>query len=237
MNTTHKYRHEIKYRINIGTYHILRQRFKAVMEADKHAEKGRYRITSLYFDDIYGTAFFDKENGILNRKKYRIRTYNFDKSFIRLEEKIKDNDVGYKKSAILTYDEYKRLISGDFAFLSEERFSDTSGEDFFVSASAAGLKPSVIVDYIREPYICEAGNVRLTFDMKISSGNKNKDMFDEKLILSPVFSDGTVILEVKYDDFIPLYIEQLLTGLPIMQESVSKYIYCRRRQEILSFGI
>lgn len=237
MNTTHKYRHEIKYRINIGTYHILRQRFKAVMKADKHAEKGRYRITSLYFDDIYGTAFFDKENGILNRKKYRIRTYNFDKSFIRLEEKIKDNDVGYKKSAILTYDEYKRLVSGDFAFLSEERFSDTSGEDFFVSASAAGLKPSVIVDYIREPYICEAGNVRLTFDMKISSGNKNKDMFDEKLILSPVFSDGMVILEVKYDDFIPLYIEQLLTGLPIMQESVSKYIYCRRRQEILSFGI
>lgn len=237
MNNTHKYRHEVKYRINTGTYHILRQRFRAVMKSDKYAENGSYRITSLYFDDIYGTAFFDKENGILNRKKYRIRTYNRDKGFIRLEEKIKDNEVGYKKSAVLTYDEYKRLITGDFAFLSEERFSDTSGEDFFVSASAVGLKPSVIVDYIREPYVCRAGNVRLTFDMKISAGSKNEDIFDERLILSPVFSDGTIVLEVKYDDFIPLYIEELLTGLPIMQESVSKYIYCRRRQEILQFGI
>ena len=237
MNTAHKYRHEVKYRINIGTYHILRQRFRATMKSDKYARDGSYRITSLYFDDIYGTAFFDKENGILNRKKYRIRTYNFDKSFIRLEEKINDNDVGYKKSAVLTYDEYKRIISGDYAFLSEERFGDTSGEDFFVSASAAGLRPSVIVDYIREPYVCPAGNVRLTFDMKISSGDKNRDIFDEKLILSPVFSDGTVILEVKYDEFIPMYIEELLTGLPIMQESVSKYIYCRRRQDILRYGV
>ena len=207
------------------------------MKSDQNAADGSYRITSLYFDDIYGTAYFDKENGILNRKKYRIRTYNFNKSFIRLEEKIKDNEVGYKKSAVLSFEEYKRLISGDYAFLAEERFSDTSGEDFFVSASAAGLKPSVIVDYIREPYVCRAGNVRLTFDMKISSGDKNKDIFDEGLILSPVFPDGTVILEVKYDDFIPLYIEELLTGLPIMQESVSKYIYCRRRQDILQFGI
>lgn len=237
MNTAHKYRHEVKYRVNIGTYHILRQRFKAVMKPDEYAKNGSYRITSLYFDDIYGTAFFDKENGILNRKKYRIRTYNCDKSFIRLEEKIKDNEVGYKKSAVLTYDEYKRIISGDYAFLSEERFGDTSGEDFFVSASAAGLRPSVIVDYIREPYVCAAGNVRFTFDMKISSGDKNRDIFDEKLILSPVFSDGTVILEVKYDEFIPMHIEELLTGLPIMQESVSKYIYCRRRQDILRFGV
>lgn len=237
MNTAHKYRHEVKYRVNIGTYHILRQRFKAVMKPDEYAKNGSYRITSLYFDDIYGTAFFDKENGILNRKKYRIRTYNCDKSFIRLEEKIKDNEVGYKKSAVLTYDEYKRIISGDYAFLSEERFGDTSGEDFFVSASAAGLRPSVIVDYIREPYVCAAGNVRFTFDMKISSGDKSRDIFDEKLILSPVFSDGTVILEVKYDEFIPMHIEELLTGLPIMQESVSKYIYCRRRQDILRFGV
>ena len=69
MNTAHKYRHEVKYRVNIGTYHILRQRFKAVMKPDEYAKNGSYRITSLYFDDIYGTAFFDKENGILNRKK------------------------------------------------------------------------------------------------------------------------------------------------------------------------
>lgn len=237
MNNKQKYRHELKYRIDTGTYHILRQRFRAAMKPDTHASGGQYRITSLYFDDIYGTGYNDKLNGVLNRKKYRIRTYNFDKNFIRLEEKRKDDNVGYKKSAVLTFEEYEKMIRGDYAFLADEKFSETAGEDFFASASTVGLKPSVIVDYIREPYVCEAGNVRITFDMKISAGSRNGDIFDEKMVFSPVFPEGTVILEVKYDDFMPIYIEELLSGLPILQEAVSKYAYCRDRLNLIRYGI
>ena len=232
-----QYRHEMKYRINSGSYHILRQRMKAAMLPDGHAADGVYRITSLYFDDVYRSGYYDKINGVLNRKKYRIRVYNLDKTYIRLEEKRKDDNVGYKKSAVITYGEYERILSGERAFLGEERFSGTAAEDFFVSDSAARLTPSVIVDYLREPYICRAGNVRVTFDMKVSAGINGLDMFDERVRYSPVFPDNDIVLEVKYDNFIPPYIEELLSGVPMTQESVSKYVLCRDKFNAIRRGI
>lgn len=224
-----QYRHEVKYRINGGTYHILRQRFKAVMTSDEHAENGIYHVTSLYFDDVYGTAYKDKVNGTLNRKKYRVRAYGFSPDIINLEEKIKDNNVGYKKSVSLTREEYEKMLIGDTGFFGDERFIDTSGGDFFASDSAAHLTPAVIVDYIREPYVCRAGNVRITFDMKISACVNGFDIFDPSNVYENVMPDNDIVLEVKYDSFIPGYIMQMLTGITSMQESVSKYVLCRDR--------
>ena len=126
-NNEYTYRREIKYRINGGTYHLLRQRFAAVMSRDDHARNGTYRVTSLYFDDVYGTAYRDKVNGVLKRKKYRIRAYDLGKDVIHLEEKIKHDNVGYKKSIPLTFEEYNSLLAGDYGFLADEKFADTSG--------------------------------------------------------------------------------------------------------------
>ena len=224
-----RYRHEIKYRINGGTYHILRQRLKSVMQPDGHAKNGMYRVTSLYFDDIYGTAYKDKVNGALNRKKYRIRAYDLSPDVIHLEEKIKNDNVGYKKSTAITAEQYRSLLSGDYGFLADEKYADTSGGDMFASHSAARLSPAVIVDYIREPYICRAGNVRITFDMKISACVNGFDIFSPDNIYESVMEDNDIVLEVKYDNYIPDYILQMLTGISAAQESVSKYIMCSDR--------
>lgn len=224
-----KYRHEIKYRINGGTYHILRQRLRAIMQPDSHTSGGMYRVTSLYFDDIYGTAYKDKVNGALNRKKYRIRAYDLSPDVIHLEEKIKNDNVGYKKSIDITREQYETILSGDYSFLADEKYADTSGGDMFASHSAAHLSPAVIVDYIREPYVCRAGNVRITFDMKISACVNGLDIFDENNVYENVMQDNDLVLEVKYDSYIPEYIMQVLTGISAAQESVSKYIICSDR--------
>ncbi len=221
-----QYRHEIKYRINGGTYHILRQRFRAVMQPDAHTENGLYRVTSLYFDDVYRSAYRDKVNGILNRKKYRIRIYDLGDDVIHLEEKIKNENVGYKKSIPLTKEQYYMLLNGDTSFLGSEEYADTSGGDFFASDSAVRLSPAVIVDYIREPFVCTAGNVRITFDMKIAACINGTDLFNEGNIYETVMPDNDIVLEVKYDNFIPDHIRQMLTGISAMQESVSKYVLC-----------
>lgn len=237
MDKKKQYRHELKYRIRSGDYHILRARFKAVMKPDANTKDGVYRIRSLYFDDIYNTAYFDKMNGALNRKKYRIRAYNMDKDFIRLEEKVKDDNVGYKKSAVITYDEYKRILNGERAFLAEERFENTAAEDFFISDSAVKLSPAVIVDYIREPYVMKAGNVRVTFDMKLTASTSSFDIFDENAVYSPVFANDLIVLEVKYDNFLPGIIEELLRGVPLLQESVSKFVMCSDAYNAIRYGI
>ena len=53
------YRHELKYIINTGWHRILRQRLKAAMKPDDHGDSGVYRITSLYFDDVFRSAYND----------------------------------------------------------------------------------------------------------------------------------------------------------------------------------
>ena len=232
-----RYRHEMKYYINSGMYAIIKGRLDAVMQKDRHAKSGLYRVTSLYFDNVYSTAYRDKISGSMNRKKFRIRAYNLNNSDITLEEKIKDNNVGYKKKAIITYDEYLSILRGDSGFLSEERFWETAGEDFFSSVCASGLKPSVIVDYMRAPYVCKAGNVRITLDSRLSVCYNTFDMFSKDALYFPVFNDGEAVLEVKYDEFLPLYIKELLSGLPLLQESVSKFILCTDKAEQMKFGV
>ncbi|MCM1334960.1 MAG: polyphosphate polymerase domain-containing protein [Bacteroides sp.] len=233
--TTIPYRHELKYRISRGSYEILRGRLKAVMRPDEHARDGRYRVTSLYFDDVYRSAYRDKLSGVLNRKKFRVRTYGLDPSTIRLEEKRKDGDVGYKKTALLTPEEYRLLLKGETAFLTAERFAGTAGEDFLWSSAAVRLLPSVVVDYVREPYTCTAGNVRITFDLALSAGG-SLDLFDPAARYIPAFPDGEVILEVKYDRFLPSYIEEVLSGVPLLSESISKFILCSDCARLARYG-
>jgi len=221
-----RYRHELKYRINGGTYHILRQRFKAVMIPDTHTAGGLYRVTSLYMDDIYRSAYNDKVNGAMHRKKYRIRIYDLGQDVIRLEEKVKDDEVGYKKSTPLTLEQYRCLLAGNCEFLADERYADSAGGDYFASDSAVKLSPAVIVDYIREPYVCYAGNVRITFDMKIAACTNSIDLFSPENVYETVMPENDIVLEVKYDSFLPSHIQQLLTGISTSEEAVSKFVMC-----------
>ncbi len=219
------YRHEMKYIIDEGTYRVLRQRFMAAMTPDSHAKNGEYRITSLYFDDVYRSAYNDKMNGDLVRKKYRIRAYDLSPEFIKLECKGKEGDYGLKRSARLTREQYEMAARGDLSFCRGSEFEDTVAEDMIISNALIGLRPHVLVDYVREPYINREGNVRITFDKRLGAGINTLDMFDENVHFEPVMA-GLMILEVKYDSYIPSYIQELLSGVPLMRGACSKYALC-----------
>lgn len=225
MSGEKKYRHEYKYIIGSGCYHILRARLRAAMKPDSNGENGTYRISSLYFDDVYATAYNDKLMGLDVRKKYRIRFYNLSPDFIRLEVKEKKGDLVCKRSVPLNREEYEAIVGGDRRFLGEQRFSGTAGEEFYLSDRAVLLRPSVLVDYVREAYICAAGNVRITFDMSLKT-SAELDIIGCKPDFYNVFDGGKIILEVKYDSFIPMYIRELLSGVPLNRESVSKFVLC-----------
>ena len=216
------YRHELKYIINSGCYHILRQRLKAAMKPDAHGDGGVYRITSLYFDDVFRTAYNDKALGADVRKKYRIRYYGLSDDFIRLEVKEKKGDMVCKRSVPISYEQYQRLLKGERGFLQQP---NTAAEEFYASDRLVKLSPSVLVDYVREAYVCPAGNVRITFDMQLKT-SPQLDPLGEKAIFYNVFDAGEIILEVKYDRFLPAHIQALLGGLPMTRESVSKFVLC-----------
>jgi len=85
------------------------------------------------------------------------------------------------------------------------------------------LKPVTVVDYEREAYVYPHGNVRITFDSKVKSSIRNTNMFQKQLPMVDVLEPTEVILEVKYDEYLPSVISTLLRGINTRQEAYSKY--------------
>ncbi|MCL2698610.1 MAG: polyphosphate polymerase domain-containing protein [Oscillospiraceae bacterium] len=223
--TDEKLRHEKKYSINAGVYEIFRGRCAALMQKDEHStDGGDYRVTSLYLEDVHRNAYKDKKNGYSSRKKYRIRVYNLSPERITLEVKYKEGEHVCKKSGQLTLEEYGKILGGDYSFCLDKG-SDVL-RDFYAYAARNGLRPAVITDYFRDAYTLNAGNVRVTFDRKVSAGFGSTDVFKASYVpvMNPLEND--VVLEIKYDRFIPSYIQELFTGFPLMPEPVSKYVLC-----------
>ena len=221
-------RHELKYLINEGTYHVLRNRLLPLMSADEHSHTGGYRVTSLYFDDIYRSGYNDKVNGLAVRRKFRVRSYGLDKDFIRLEAKHKDDSYVSKLSAELSAEQYKALLAGDHSFMAAHDSEEDVFGEFYRCDRLTALRPVVIVDYMREALVYPFGNVRITFDKQLSACYNSIDMFAQESQFSQIY-DKDIILEVKYDNYIPLTIQSVLQGLNASQQSVSKYVICTDR--------
>ncbi|MSS63583.1 polyphosphate polymerase domain-containing protein [Velocimicrobium porci] len=219
------FRHEWKHVINYCDYLILRNRLQVIAKQDYHVrEDGTYQIRSLYFDNLDDKVLLEKLNGYNRREKFRIRYYNGDTSFIRLEKKSKINGLCSKVSASITSEQCERLLNNDTLWMK------VSDNPLFVELYAKmmyqQLRPKVLVDYVREPYIYEAGNVRVTIDTQIKTGLYNQNLFDTESISVEV-PDNQIILEVKYDSFLPEVIQNAVRLNDRRGTSYSKYAACR----------
>lgn len=222
----HKLRHELKFYINASVYHTLRNRLRMVIEPDPNMkEKDGYLITSLYFDDINHSALNEKQAGIRFRKKFRMRCYNRNDGLIKLECKYKYDEYISKISASLSREEYDSILRGDYSFLAKRK--EPVCQQLLVYHNLRLMKPTVVVEYLREAYVLPQGNVRITFDKDISASTDTIDMFAEDYATRRVLENDLIVLEVKYDDFLPAYVQQLLQTAMTNKCAISKYVMCR----------
>ncbi len=204
-----KLRHEIKHTINLSDYYTLRARLRAVAKHDKNAgPDGKYKIRSLYFENIFDKALREKVDGVNVREKFRIRYYNDDPSFIRLEKKSKINGLCNKLSTVVTKKQCLSIINGNLEWMVKSE--DPLLVELYSKMHYQLLKPKVIVDYEREAFIYPAGNVRVTLDSNIRTGLFSKDFFNKDLPSISTTPSGIAVLEVKYDQFIPDFITTIL---------------------------
>lgn len=213
-------RHELKHYINYADVIEIKSRLPFVAKPDKNSIGGNgYRIKSLYFDNYNDKALKEKIDGVNEHEKFRIRLYNNDTSFIRLEKKSKKDGICFKESAILSEEECRRLIDGDFAVLKEKE--NPLCLELYAKMCYQQLRPKNIVDYKREAYVYPAGNVRITLDYDIRTGIDIHDFLKAEPAPIPVF--GGYILEVKYDNFLPEIIRGLVSLSSRRSTSFSKY--------------
>ncbi len=222
----HALRHEYKYYLNYDGYLILRDRLRTVVGADPHMpDENGYLISSLYFDDMQFSAMREKISGTRFRKKFRIRCYGRDDSLIRLECKSKFNEYISKEGATLTRAEYDGILRGDYGDLIIR--PEQVCRELYAYHSSKLLRPTVVVEYRREAYISPLGNVRITFDKEIAASAGSLDVFEDHFTTVRVLPEDLMVLEVKYDDYLPDHIGSLLRGFCADKCAISKYVMCR----------
>lgn len=219
-----RYRHEWKHILNIGDLLILRSRLRAILESDPHAADGKYQVRSLYFDNLEDKALWEKINGVNIREKFRIRLYNGDPSVIHLEKKSKRNGLGTKCSAGLTAEEAQKIVDGDLDWmLGSDR---PLVQELYSRMRHQGMRPKTMVDYTREPFVFRPGNVRVTLDYDIRTGLNCTDFLNPQAITIPA-GDAPLLVEVKWDEFLPSIIRDAVSIPDRRVGSFSKYAQCR----------
>ncbi|MBD5460588.1 MAG: polyphosphate polymerase domain-containing protein [Lachnospiraceae bacterium] len=226
------FRHEWKHEINQTDLLILRQRLRAVASPDPHAVDGRYTIRSLYFDNAADKVLHEKLDGVNRREKFRIRYYNGDTSVIHLEKKSRVGGLGNKQSAALTAEQAQAIADGILDWMPNS--PEELIRELYIKMRTQGLRPKTIVDYTREPFIFSPGNVtdiapgnvRVTLDYNIRTGSRCRDFLDPSCITVPVVG-APIILEVKWDNFLPDIIRDAVRLPGRRVTAFSKYAQCR----------
>ncbi|NMA11628.1 MAG: polyphosphate polymerase domain-containing protein [Chloroflexi bacterium] len=219
-----QYRHEVKLEISNHDMLILRQRLRVVMKPDSHAVNGQYKIRSLYFDNLDDKALREKLDGVNIREKYRIRLYNNDQSFIRLERKFKRCGLGYKSSTNLTPKQVQAIIDGNVGWMAASTDEVILG--FYTRIRNEGLQAKVIVDYIREPFVFAPGNTRVTLDHNIHTSMRCTDFLNSACMTIPI-KESPSILEVKWDNYLPDVVRDAIQLDGRRITAFSKYAACR----------
>ena len=218
-------RHEVKIAINDADAAALRQRLRLVARYDEHAPRGGYLVRSLYFDTLRDRALREKLESVNNREKFRIRCYDCDFSYIQLEKKSKSNGLGEKAKARLTADEVAALLAGDLSWMNDP--SRPVVVELYSKMRSQGLRPKVVVEYRREPFVFGPGNVRVTLDSDVRTGLRSTAFLDPNLPLVPVPGNQRGVLEVKWDAFLPDIIRDAVQLDGRRSAAFSKYAAAR----------
>ncbi|SEA51693.1 VTC domain-containing protein [Pseudobutyrivibrio sp. ACV-2] len=223
-----EYRHELKFLVPDITLEKIKYRLSPFMETDEHHDSEYYTIRSLYFDDYFDKCLNENRAGTDNRFKYRIRYYLDNPEYINLEKKYKLRGMTKKDSETITASQVNGFL--------QETADVTDGKlatELFAANLKSGMQPKCIVEYDRCAFVEPAGNVRITFDKNLRGSTEVERFFDtSEEFPIPVMEPGWHILEVKYDEFLPRHLLQLVDINNLHRQSFSKYAMVREELKI-----
>lgn len=221
-------RREQKYLITRWQYQQLVERVRPYMRPDKYGVDGKYSITSLYFDNDDQDIYFETKNKLKYRQKLRLRVYDdTDRNGTAFfEVKQKHNKVVNKRRMVMPLSEAYRYLNND-----GDKEDITSYETSNVQVLKEidhfrkfyNLHPEMIVSYNRHAFHgVTDSELRITFDLDLKC--RDEDLALEHGPYGENFIDeNLVVLEVKVNHSVPLWLTRHLQDLNCEQRSASKF--------------
>lgn len=220
-------RFECKYFVSPLLLPSMRQFVRSFAEVDPLASAApdlRYSICSLYLDTDDLLFYRQYLGGERSRFKLRVRTYSDDPDApVFLEVKSRINRLVTKQRAMLSRERACSLLAGrglGAGHAHKPRALDAFATDLALTSA----RPVVRVKYRREAYVCEGPQpARVTFDTDV----KFQPTFGPTLAHDG--GDWTavpleqVVVEVKYTESLPWWIESLVRSFGLIQRPCCKY--------------
>lgn len=215
------WRNELKYYINYADYIVLSNLLDKGLKRDPNNFKNNGYIRSLYFDNIFNDAFYEKLAGIEKRKKIRIRIYDFKGDLIKFEIKNKFNNNIFKETALIKKKNIKEIQNTNYDVLL--KYNNKTLNKIYNIFKQNHFRPVVLIDYFREGYTYDLNHIRITFDKDLKSSTNCSDIFDKDVYMIPLLKKGHMIMEIKYNRFLPQWVKRLLQINRFERCAISKY--------------
>jgi len=216
MKTTKRF--EYKYVISYADYFKIKDLIAGMLEHDQHGDEVDYPVNSIYLDDIVYTGASDKAFGHEVHQKYRIRFYErLDQMKLELKQKI--GDVSTKFSTPINQEIYEGIMTQNLDVF-QKYIDDKLIRRYMVDMLKNNLEPKVTINYKREAYKDSTDNLRVTFDHSLFGDWFHEDDFKSSIQL---LSSNKLIMEVKYEFYLPENVKIILDKIKPEQVAYSKY--------------
>ena len=216
-----RYRKEIKYVITEAMYLRIERLLSQVLQPDENSIDGSYMVRSQYYDSLMDGDLHDNLDGVMEKRKIRVRMYSVDAETAKLEYKCKSGADGIKYSITLTRDEVLMMEQGRYDFLLDRE--ETLAHELYVKLVQGAYSPKTIIEYDRTAYVYPVSDLRITFDRNLRGTINPYGILDEAPMYYPLLSSDKGVFEIKYNDFFPAELKELLVSLKDTPEAFSKY--------------
>lgn len=219
------FRKEIKYVIPIELFARLQPRLEQVLEPDAHGSGGSYPVRSQYYDSLTDADLWDNLDGVMEKRKIRLRIYSPQDQMAKLEYKCKSGADGVKHSLSVSREEALLMEQHQYTFLCERE--EKLAAMLYTKMTGQVYRPKTIIEYQRSAYTFPVNDVRVTFDTQLRGSVNPYGLFQEKLFYVPLMHEDRGVLEIKYNHFLPDVVKTLVQQIDDLAQASSKYSQAR----------
>jgi SPX domain protein involved in polyphosphate accumulation len=222
-------RYELKYLIHATEHRAIVKDLVHYMVPDAHGDSdGYYRVNSLYYDSRYLDCYRSKMDGLLFRRKLRLRVYpgtdvtKVDTGFVEIKQRI--NKTVQKRRLVLSLQDAEELCAGHLDLDGLDELDHAAASEMTYMVKAMTLRPTAMVSYRRQAFMgsrFEPG-MRVTFDMQLQGRMRSLEVRNTARNHYFMPHDWFV-MEVKVNDRIPTWMIALLAKHQCQMQRVSKY--------------